>query len=75
MMAKQNFKQLIPISKSNVLPAFALAILVFFIGLAYLNNSVFLDKIIIGSLIVGMVLFAKLRGESNMNKSNADDNF
>lgn len=74
-MEKQNYRQLISISKSNVLPAFGLAIIIFFNSLAYLNNSIFLDKIIMGSFIVGLVLFSKVRGESNMEKSDTDENF
>jgi hypothetical protein len=74
MIAKQNFKKLIPISKSNLLSALGLVVLLFFIGLAYLNNSIFLDKIILCSLIFGMVLFSKLRGESNTNGSNSGSN-
>jgi hypothetical protein len=59
-------------SKSTLLPILGLVVLGFFILLAYLNNHIFLDKIILCSLILCLVLFAKTRGEGNNNSRNID---
>lgn len=59
-------------SKSTFLSILGLMILIFFIAMAYLNNHIFLDKIILCSSILGLVLFAKIRGENNGNESNSD---
>lgn len=60
-------------SKSTFLSILGLMILIFFIAMAYLNNHIFLDKIILCSSILGLVLFAKIRGENNGNESNLDN--
>jgi hypothetical protein len=57
MILKQNIKKPIPISKSNLFLDFNLTVLLVFMGLAYFNNSAFLDRIILCSLIVAMVFF------------------
>lgn len=57
-------------SKSTFLPIIGLMILILFIVMAYLNNHLFLDKLVLCSFILGLVFFAKIRGESNENQSN-----
>ncbi|HEY5688674.1 MAG TPA: hypothetical protein VIS27_10270 [Yeosuana sp.] len=59
-------------SKSTFLPILGLVILIFFVGMAYLNNHIFLDKLVLCSFILGLVFFTKMRGESNETKSNSD---
>ncbi len=61
-------------SKSTFLSILGLMTLIFFIAMAYLNNHVFLDKIILCSSILGLVLFSKIRGEHNGNQSNSNGN-
>jgi hypothetical protein len=67
MILKQNIKKPIPISKSNLFLDFNLTVLLVFMGLAYFNNSAFLDRIILCSLIVAMVFFLKLQGNRSAN--------
>ncbi|MFH6767101.1 hypothetical protein V8G56_00015 [Gaetbulibacter aquiaggeris] len=59
-------------SKSTFLPILGLVVLIFFVGMAYLNNHIFLDKLVLCSFILGLVFFTKMRGESNETKSNSD---
>jgi hypothetical protein len=60
-------------SKSTFLPVLGLIVLLFFIGMAYLNNHIFLDKLVLCSFILGLVFFTKMRGESNGTRSNSDN--
>ncbi len=48
--------------------AFILISLVSFIGLAYIYDSVFLNRIIICSLILGMILFIRLHQNNYRNQ-------
>lgn len=59
-------------SKSTLLPILGLLVFSFFIGLSYFNNHIFLDKILLCSVIVGMIFFAKMRGETANNDSDSD---
>lgn len=59
-------------SKSTFLRVLGVIVLGTFIFLSYVNNHIFLDKIILCSAILGMVLFAKTRGESNDAYRNID---
>lgn len=60
-------------SKSTFLPILGLIVLIFFITMSYLNNHIFLDKIILCSSILGLVFFAKIRGESFKSSKNSDE--
>lgn len=57
-------------SKSKILPVIGLLVLAFFIAVSYFNNHIFLNEIMICSLILGMVFFIKMKGESNQYVSN-----
>lgn len=59
-------------SKSTFLPILGMIAIMFFIGMAYLNNHIFLDKLVLCSFILGLVIFAKVRGESNETGSKTD---
>jgi hypothetical protein len=59
-------------SKSTILPILGLIILLFFIGMAYLNNPIFLDELLVCSFILGLVFFTKMRGDTNETSSNSD---
>lgn len=55
-------------SRSQVLPFLGSIVLTFFIAISYFNNQIFLDKILLCSVILGMIYFYKMRGESsNLN--------
>jgi len=60
-------------SKSKILPVAGMIVLLIFIAMSYFNNHIFLDKIIICSLILGMIFFVKIIGEGNGNQPNAND--
>lgn len=60
-------------SKSKILPFIGLLVTVFFITMSYFNNHIFLDKIILCSLILGMVFFVKMKGEIVVNQSDANN--
>lgn len=60
-------------SKSTILRALGLTVLGFFILLSYTNNHIFLDKIIVCSFILCMVLFAKTRGENTNSQRNGNN--
>lgn len=51
------------LSKSTILQLFGLAVLGIFIAMSYFNNQIFIDKIILCSVILLLVVFAKTRGE------------
>jgi len=59
--------------KSTFLPFLGLTVLLFFIAMSYFHSSLFLDKLIVCSFILGMVFFAKIRSESNNSYSNTDN--
>ena len=58
--------------KSTFLPLLGLTVLLFFIAMSYLHNSLFLDKIIVCSFILGIIFLAKMRSEINKSYSNTD---
>ena len=72
MIAKKKSKQQMPFSKTKILQVVGLVVLLIFIAISYFSNSFFLDKIILCSLIIGMVFFAKTLGESNGNEPKSD---
>jgi hypothetical protein len=42
-------------------------------AMSYVNDSIFLDKIVICSFILGMVYFAKMRAESSNIETGTDN--
>ena len=60
-------------SNSQILPFIGISILLFFIALSYFNNHIFLDKIILCSLILGMVFFVKMRSDDNGHNQDSDN--
>ena len=48
-------------SKSIILPVIGLATMVFFIGLSYTKNSIFLDELIICGFILSIIFIARIR--------------
>lgn len=60
------------ITKSKILPVTGLIVLAFFVGMSYFNNHIFLDKLVICSFILGMVFFAKMKGEGSIIESRTD---
>ena len=61
------------ITKSKILPVTGLAVLAFFVGMSYFNNHIFLDKLVICSFILGMVFFAKMKGEASIIETRRDN--
>lgn len=59
-------------SKSTLLPILGLLVFIFFIALSYFNNHIFLDKILLCSVIGGMIFFTKMRGERANSGTNSD---
>ncbi len=59
-------------TKSKILPVTGLIVLAFFMAMSYFNNHIFLDKIMICSFILGLVFFAKIKGESSVIHSGRD---
>lgn len=68
MTAYKQSKKQISLSTSKALQAFGLVIMLFSITLFYLSNSIFLDKILLCSLIIGMALFPKMLGKNKENE-------
>jgi uncharacterized membrane protein len=60
-------------SNSQILPFIGISILLFFIALSYFNNHIFLDKIVLCSLILGMVFFVKMRSDNNGHNQDSDN--
>ena len=56
--------------KSSVVLFIGLTVLLFFIGLSYFNNSIFLDKILVCAFILGLLFFTKTKEESGNKNSN-----
>ncbi|GAA4800646.1 hypothetical protein GCM10023330_02790 [Litoribaculum gwangyangense] len=51
--------------KQMVLPILGMIILLLFITLAYVRESVFMDKILVCSFIITTVFIARVRAKSN----------
>ena len=52
-------------SKSTLLSFLGLLLMIFIIAMSYMNNKIFLDKILLSSFILGMVFFFKILDERN----------
>jgi len=48
-------------SKSIILPSVGLATLVFFIGLSYMKNNIFLNELLSGGFILSIIFIARIR--------------
>ena len=46
--------------KNSLLPVIGMLILICFIGLSYINNYIFFDKLLICSLVLGIIFFMKI---------------
>lgn len=57
--------------KSTILTSLGIIALIFFMAMSYIHNALFLDRIIVCSIILGIVFFAKMRNE-NKGYSNTD---
>ena len=51
------------LSKSSISTILGLLGFLFFIALAYVKNYIFLDKLVVCGLILGLIFFIKARGE------------
>jgi hypothetical protein len=51
--------------KHLILPIIGIIILMIFNALAYVRESVFIDKILVSSFILTMVFFVRVRAKSN----------
>ncbi len=71
-MSNLNSIEHMKFTKSKILPVIGLLVLVFFMAMSYVNDSIFLDKIVICSFILGMVFFAKMRAESSKIETDTD---
>lgn len=60
--------------KKIILPILSLIFLIIFIALAYNIDYVFLDKIIICSLILGIIFLIKIINERNISNLNTNSN-
>jgi hypothetical protein len=47
-------------------------VLLFFIAMFYFNNQIFFEKIILCSMIIGMLFFNRILGNSNRNDASSD---
>jgi surface polysaccharide O-acyltransferase-like enzyme len=72
MKTNEKLKQHMRFPKSKILPLFWGVVLLFFISMSYFNNRIFLDKIILCSLIIGMLFFTRIIGNSNGNEATQD---
>lgn len=59
-------------SKSTITSSLGLLGLIFFIVLAYINNYVLLDKLVVCSFILGLIFLIKTRGEVNNPNRNSN---
>ena len=57
-------------SKSTVLPMLGMLVLALFIWLSYTHGAIFLDRILICSLIVSVIAIAKIRENTSKSVSN-----
>lgn len=76
MITIKKSRQDIPFLKSKILPVLFGMVLLFLIALSYFNNRIFLDKIVLCGLIIGMLFFIKIAGnnyEVNPNNKNGSN--
>lgn len=59
-------------SKATLLPILGILVFIFFIALSYFNNLILLDKILVSTAIVGLVVLAKIIGEGSIRGSKSD---
>jgi hypothetical protein len=50
-------------SKSTLLSILGLLVMLFIIAMSYLNGKIFLDKILVSSVILGLIFFFKILEE------------
>jgi hypothetical protein len=62
------------LSKQTISSILGLIGLVFFIALAYFNNNLFLDKLVVCSFILGLIFLIKMRGEVHNSNRNRNSN-
>lgn len=60
------------LSKSKILAIISGLILLFFITLAYFNNHIFLDKIVLCSVIIGMLFLIKTINTNNNREESSN---
>jgi hypothetical protein len=66
---KYNLKQeKMNLLKSNILPITGVAVLLFFILIAYINNSVLLDRLLLCSFILFGIFILKIRGNVSTHR-------
>jgi hypothetical protein len=61
------------VSKSTLSGILVVTVLTLLISMSYYNNQIFLDKIVLCSVILGLILFIKIRGEVNSSNANNDN--
>lgn len=59
--------------KSKLLPFLGMGILIFFIAMAYINNSIFLDRLLVCGLIILGIYIIKVKSNAS-NTVNTDRN-
>lgn len=72
-MSNLNSIEHMKFTKTKILPIIGLLVLVFFMGMSYVNDYIFLDKIVICSFILGMVFLIKMRAESSKIETGTDN--
>jgi len=72
MKANEKSKQHLRFPKSIILPLFWGVVLLFFIAMYYFKDQIFLEKMIICSLIIGMLFFGRMIGNRNENEATQD---
>lgn len=58
------------LSKSKVLPTLGLMVLMFFLALAYHNNSVFFEKLLQCSFILAILFIIRIGGQFKRTNTN-----
>jgi hypothetical protein len=59
------------LSKSTIVPAFGLIVLLFFLAMAYQQNSVFFEKLLHCSIILAILFIIKIGGQ--IKKTTVDE--
>lgn len=60
--------------KNSLLPVLGMLVLIFFIGLSYINNYIFFDKLLMCSIVLAIIFFMRLQ-ESVPSHNSDEQNF
>ena len=72
MKANEKLNQNMQSLKSKIVPVLGGAVLLFFMAMSYFNNGIFLDKIVLCSVIIGMLFLTKTIANGNGREATTD---